>query len=211
MSARLVLPLFPVHETLIHRLRVLLGRDVVLWSAILPWSRAAMVFDSSTSEESPAELVTPDTSNPLSSSALCMAVMDASESCSTDTTEVTMFGETHLTCPGHESCMTALMVETQVGQCRFPRRNDVMTGPGASWPAACDDAILLNIGRLALGGSNGVLNGTWEARSATKSRSRCTQEVSGRPYWRDAVLSVRLFILTKALKGNAEGRQVAGC
>lgn len=109
-----------------------------------------MVLDAITSEDSPAELVTPDTSKPLSSRALCMAVIDAAGSCSTDTTEVTTFGETHLTCPGHESCMTALMVETQVGQCRFAKRNDVVTGcPAADRPAVCDDAILMNIERLA--------------------------------------------------------------
>jgi hypothetical protein len=88
-----------------------------------------------------------------------MAVIVAPGSCSTDTTEVTMFGETHLTCPGHESCMTALMVETQVGQCKFAKRNDVMTGWAASRPVLCDDAISMNIGRLAL--PNADLTASW--------------------------------------------------
>lgn len=112
-------------------------------------------MDSVSSEESPAELVTPDTSKPLSSRALCMVVIDAAESCSTETTEVTIFGDTHLTCPGHESCMTALMVETQVGQCRFARRNEVITGSATNRPVVCDDAILMNISGAWPYGSNG--------------------------------------------------------
>lgn len=159
-----------------------------------------MLLDLSTSsEESPAELVTPDTSKPLSSRALCMTVIDASGSCSTDTTEVTMFGETHLTCPGHEPCITSLMAETQVGQCRFPRRNEVMIGSAVSRPAVRDGAILMNIAAAypsSAGGSDGVLDRTCGVRSATKNRyAQADGCKGGGPYLRHVSQCCRLDCL----------------
>jgi hypothetical protein len=184
MSDGVALLLFPVQEELIHREKVPVWRDIGDRSAMSPWVRVAMVLDSITSEDS-MELVTPDTSKPLPWRALCMAVIEAARSCSTDTTEVTMLGETHLICAGHESCMTALMVETQVGQCRLARRNEVVIGSAACRPAVCDDAILTNTGRLAFG-SNGVLAGSWACDDRSRTDSHPVGGKGGKLDWRCA-------------------------
>lgn len=47
-------------------------------------------------------------------------------SCSTVTTEVTIFGETHRMLPGKFSFMSCLMAETQVGQCILDTINELV-------------------------------------------------------------------------------------
>lgn len=58
-------------------------------------------------------------------------------SCSTVTTEVTMFGETHLMLPGKFSPISWLMAETQVGQCILDTINELVHTASAwllPWP-----------------------------------------------------------------------------
>lgn len=56
-------------------------------------------------------------------------------SCSTVTTEVTMFGDTHRMLPGKFSFMSCLMAETQVGQCILDTINELVhTSSAWLWP-----------------------------------------------------------------------------
>lgn len=63
-----------------------------------------------------------------------------------------MFGETHLTMLLPYSCKTVFIVETQVGQCRFARRNEVVAvsvgkaGAGVPLVGAMADRLGLSAG-----------------------------------------------------------------